>query len=415
MLKKISVKRLKVGLHIYLKDIPWFKHPFFRSNFKIKSNNEIYDIQGIGCEYVYYDATKSSVEPLRQDSPAKAPSNSSVKSTEIKKERSVALRKRKEAFIKTEKKFIASAEKADQIMQGILKGQVSFCDEAEQMANEFADFFLSDAETTLNLINLSSSDEAALYYHSLNVAILACMLGSELGVNAADMRNLSLGALMHDIGKSKIPKKILYKSNAMTKPELEMIKMHTFYGVEILSAVKDVHRDVMKAVYHHHVVNGKGSYPTSVDYETKSLIAKVVTVVNVYDNLINDRSVDKSLTPHKALAYMYKVYSEKLDSNVLGHFIRMLGVYPPGSICELDSGEIAMVVSIGENPLLPEVVLCDLNVPKNEAMIIKLGTDIDSKVEKVLAPTDLTSDQVKYLSPKTKIGYYAEVKDKTKE
>ncbi|WP_320008619.1 DUF3391 domain-containing protein [Maridesulfovibrio sp.] len=415
MLKKISVKRLKVGLHIYLKDIPWFKHPFFRSNFKIKSNNEIYDIQGIGCEYVYYDAALSSAEPLIEDSTSNVPKTSGEQSTKIKKERSIALRKRKEAFIKTEKKFIASAEKADQIMQGILKGQISFCEEAEQMANEFADFFLSDAETTLNLINLSSSDDTALYYHSLNVAILSCMLGSELGIDAVDMRNLSLGALMHDIGKSKIPKKVLYKSGSKTKAELELIKMHTFYGVEILSTLKDVHRDVMKAIYHHHVINGKGSYPSSVDYNSKSVIAKIVTVVNVYDNLINNRDVNKSLTPHKALAYMYKVYSGMFDNNVLGHFIRMLGVYPPGSICELDSGEIAMVVSIGENPLLPEVVLCDLNVPKNEAMIIKLGTDIDSKVERVLAPKDLTADQLKYLSPKTKIGYYAEVKDKPKE
>ncbi len=409
MLNRISVKRLKVGLHVYLKDVPWFKHPFFRSNFKIKKQVEIYEIQSIGCEYVYFDPALSDCPPLEEDAEVR-PVQKNKEAASIKKERSTALRKRKEAFLKTEKDFFASAKQANKIMQGILNGQMSFGDKAEQMAHDFACLFLDDVETTLNLINISGSDDEVLYYHSLNVSILSCMLGKELGITVAEMKDLAFGALMHDIGKAKIHKKIVYKQSSLSKAESNLLKMHPLYGVGLLSGMKSVTKGVMKTVYHHHISNGGMGYPAGIEFEKLTLLPKIVAVTDLYDNIINNRDSTKAFTPHQALASMYKVHAKKLDENILSHFIRMLGVYPPGSICELDTGELAMVVSIGSNPLLPEVVLCDLNVPKSEAMILKLGTDIDSKVERVLSSKDLSGEQLRYLSPKAKIGYYAESK-----
>ena len=411
MLKKVSVKRLKVGLHIHLKDIPWFKHSFFRSNFKIKKSQEIEEIQGIGCEFVYYDPSRSDCEPLKVDSKVK-PSSKTPKTNDIKKQKSSELRMRKDAYINTEKQFLSSAKQANRIMRGVLNGQISFCEEAQEMAHEFASFFLNDIHTTLNLINLSASDDEALYFHSLNVSILSCMLGREVGINDDDMHTLAFGALMHDIGKAKIPKKILYKASALTKPELEMVKRHPLYGVGLLSGMKSVNKDVMKIIYHHHVRNGSSSYPVGISFKSVGLLPKIVAIVDLYDNFINHRAAEKALTPHQALANLYKVNAKLLDERLLAHFIRMLGVYPPGSLCELDSGEIAMVVSIGDNPLLPDVIIYDQNIPRNEAMILRLGEDIDSKVERIVSRKDLTEDQLQYLSPKSKIGYYADSKAK---
>ncbi|WP_027723297.1 HD-GYP domain-containing protein [Maridesulfovibrio zosterae] len=409
MLKKVSVKRLKVGLHIHLKDIPWFKHSFFRSNFKIKKSQEIDEVQGIGCEYVYYDPQRSDCEPLQVDAKVK-PVSKTVNRRDIKKKKSSELRKRKDAYINTEKKFLSSAKQANRIMRGVLNGQISFCEEAQEMAHEFASFFLKDIHTTLNLINLSASDDEALYFHSLNVSILSCMLGREVGINDSDMHTLAFGALMHDIGKAKIPKKILYKPSVLTKPELEMVKRHPLYGVGLLSGMKSVNKDVMKIIYHHHVRNGPSGYPEGISFKSIGLLPKIVAIVDLYDNLINHRVVEKVLTPHQALANLYKSNAKLLDEKILAHFIRMLGVYPPGSLCELDSGEIAMVVSIGDNPLLPDVIIYDQNIPKNEAMILRLGADIDSKVERIVSRKDLTEDQLQYLSPKSKIGYYVDSK-----
>lgn len=411
MLKKISVKRLQIGLHIHLKDLPWFSHPFFRSNFKLTKQTEINDIVNIGCEYVYYDPQKSDCLPMEVESNIK-PVKSTTDHAAIKEKKASDLRKRKEAYLKTEKNFFESAKEANRIMQGVLNGQASFCEEAEKMAHSFASFFLSDVETTLNLINLSASDDEELYYHSLNVSILSCMLGKELGIEDDEMKDLAFGALLHDIGKSKIPKRITYKRGKLTGPEQNLFRMHPLFGVGLLSGMGSVTRGVMKIVYHHHVFSDGKGYPAQICFDNLGLLPKIVATTDVYDNLINKRDQEKSLTPHQALGLMFKAYGKKLDNSVLAVFIRMLGVYPPGSICELDSGEVAMVVRIGEDPLLPDVVLCDLNVPKHESMILKLGTDIHSRVERVLSPKDLNSDQLRYLAPKAKIGYYADAKKK---
>ncbi|WP_419779901.1 HD-GYP domain-containing protein [Maridesulfovibrio sp.] len=414
MLKKISVKRLQAGMHIHLKDLPWFSHPFFRSNFKIKKQSQINDLVNVGCEFVYYDPDKSDAHPMEVDSKVK-PVKPATDHAAIKEKKASALRKRKEAYVQTEKNFFESAKEANRIMQGVLNGQVSFCDEAEKMAHSFADFFLSDVETTLNLINLSASDDEELYYHSLNVSILSCMLGKELELEDEEMKDLAFGALVHDIGKSKIPKRITYKKGPLTAPEYNLYKMHPLFGVGLLSGMKSVTRGVMRVVYHHHIYEDGKGYPAQIPYENLGLLPKIVSTTDIYDNLINKRDHTKSLTPHQALALMFKSYGKKLDDQILSVFIRMLGVYPPGSLCELDSGEIAMVVSIGENPLLPEVVICDLNVPKHEAMILRLGTDLDSRVERVLSPKELTKDQMNYLAPKAKIGYYADTKKNPKD
>ncbi len=413
MLRKVSVKRLQTGMHIYLKDLPWFSHPFFRSNFKITKQSQLNDIINIGCEYVYYDPQKSDCPPMEIDTKIK-PVKSKTNHVEIKEQKASALRKRKEAYLRTEKNFFKSAKEANRIMQGVLNGQASFCEEAEKMAHNFAKFFLGDTETTLNLINLSADDED-LYYHSLNVSILSCMLGKELCLTDEEIKDLAFGALVHDIGKAKIPKRITHNKKQLSKPEQNLLTMHTLFGVGLLSSMPSITKDVMKIVYHHHIYKDNSGHPSTVKFENLNLLAKIVSIVNIYDNLINNREEDKSLTPHQALGLMFKSYGKKLDEKILSVFIRMLGVYPPGSICELNTGEKAMVVSIGENPLLPDVVICDLNVPKHEAMILRLGTDIDSKVEKVLSTKDLNLDEMKYLAPKSKIGYYADAKSKSKE
>ncbi|WP_031484256.1 HD-GYP domain-containing protein [Maridesulfovibrio frigidus] len=408
MLKKISVKRVQLGMYIHLKDVSWFDHSFLRSKFLLKEKSEIADILGIGCDYVYYDPAKSSTEPLVIDTliTKSAPKKDAK---EIKKKKASALKKRKENFVETEKKFYASALKADEIMQGILSGTTCYSEKAQQMSHELAIIFSADVQATLNLINFSAEEEG-LYYHSLNVSILSCMLGKQLGISESEMKSLAFGALMHDLGKSKIPKKILLKQGTFTKSEVKIIQMHPLFGVGLLSGMKSVDRDVMKIIYHHHVRRDGTGYPLQITFDKVSLLPKIVSIIDIYDNLINNRRVEKSLTPHQALATIYGKWASKLDENVLGHFIRMLGIYPPGSICRLDSGEIALVVSIGENPLLPDVILYDSDVPKNDAMILTLGEDIDSKIDKILSPKDLNPAELSYLSPKSKIGYSAEVK-----
>jgi len=106
--------------------------------------------------------------------------------------------------------------------------------EVADFADHFSAYFLEDTESALHLI------DEGVYYHSMNVAVLAMMLGRELGITAEQMKILCQGALLHDIGKSRIDRKVLSKEKGLTKPELDFLMLHPRYGVEILAHLETV-------------------------------------------------------------------------------------------------------------------------------------------------------------------------------
>lgn len=411
MLKRISVKRLTIGLHVSLADVPWFNHPFLRSSFEIKSKSDIKDIAAMGRETVLYDPKKSTAAPLKADSDLRIEGSKQLfaeKSLEKSKKAS-ELRRRRLKFQKMEKEFSKALSRSSDLMREIMNGHIRFCDEAKGIADGMARTFLEDVELCVKHINVSASDDGQ-QFHGLNVMVLSLMLGKQLDLNSQLMEKLAFGALVHDIGMQDLPKQVRIKPK-LSKLELQKYQEHPRLGVTILSQMPDIDKDVMKIVYQHHETCAGSGYPRGLRQDDITELSKIVCIVDAYDRMINTRDPGVALSPHKALAVLWGKQKQFYDERCLGTFIKMLGVYPPGTVCRFTSGDIGVIMGVDASDTLhPEVIIYDASIPKHDAIIYKLGIDLDIEIESTLRPTDLDSEQFNYLNSRTNIQYYPSAK-----
>jgi hypothetical protein len=165
----------------------------------------------------------------------------------------------------------------------------------------------------------------------------------------------------------------------------------------------------MKIVYQHHEqCDGRG-YPKGLQGDAIADLSKVVAIADTYDRLVNARDLSRGLAPHKALALMFTKKRKEFQEEYLEQFIKMLGVYPPGTVCRFNSGDVGVVVSVDPaNPLLPEVVIYDANIPKYDAMIYRLGEDLDLTITGTLNPGEIDREVKGYLDSRSVVQYFPE-------
>ena len=135
--------------------------------------------------------------------------------------------------------------------------------------------------------------------------------------------------------------------------------------------------------------------------------ARVVSMVNFYDNLCNPSDVHKAMTPHEALSFMFSQRRSKFEARALQLMIRTLGVYPPGSVVQLSNQALASVISVNSRkPLRPWVLLYDENVDKSEAMMLNLELEPELNIVKSIRPGLLPAKIAAYLNPRRRVTYF---------
>lgn len=198
------------------------------------------------------------------------------------------------------------------------------------------------------------------FAHSVNVAVLACMLGLCMELSEKDLDNVVLTGLLHDIGKKQIPESILNKPDKLTKEEYELLKTHPTLSYDVIENRKDIPDEVKNAVLFHHENEDGSGYPIGTTGDRLSLITKIIHVVDIYDALIADRPYKKGYTPWEAAEYLMGGCGFMFDKNVVDTFIRNVPLYPKGTEIVLSTGEHAIVLeNKGENNLRPKIRLLD--------------------------------------------------------
>ncbi len=413
---KISVNQLRAGVFIRLEKTNWFDHPFLFNKFKVKDEEHVSLLRNLGITDVFCIPEKSDVLPLRPADQRKPERDEDKKLSqavidhlwEVKKERTKRLKEKKERIAQCEKKFNSCIKAFNTILKGMLGGNFQSIEDAIGFVDRLSANFLDDHESTLHLMNVMDSAEST-YSHPMNVAVLSMMVGKQAGLSPAEMTALGMGALFHDIGKERIPKKLLKKRGTLTKPEQDLLKQHSAFGAAMLVQMEQFPKAAVVVVAQHHErMDGSGG-PGGLKGDDINKLARIVAIADTYDNHCNDGTADETLTPYLALSYMFGQQKQLFDVELLALFIRCLGVYPPGTVVELSNGSIGMVMSVNpKNQLNPSVVLYDAEVPKKEALIVDLADEPDLRVEKSIRLAHLPEEILKYLSPRSQITYFVE-------
>lgn len=239
-----------------------------------------------------------------------------------------------------------------EILRTIEEKHLLHVKKAKRLTQQMVDIIQTDESMFVGLASIKNFDSYT-FMHSVNVCILSMMMGDRLKLKKSDVARLGVAALFHDIGKTYIPSSILNSTGALSPREWELMKYHTFFGVKELSRIRSLHdaADPMFVALQHHVHLNDNGYPQRPGGWKLRLFSRIVTVADYYDAMTSSRSYQQDpITPDKALRFILEKSGEIFDPFIAKLFIQAMGIYPAGTIVELNTGELAIVVRQNEDP-----------------------------------------------------------------
>ena len=404
MKEKLEVNELRKGMFVCELDRPWLDSPFLFQGFLIDTDKEMDELKQL-CEYVFIDTEKGDskqdkkASSTHQEEPLKqADENDGISQrpylTNFEEEIRPAGKLREEAHKYMEELF--AAVRAGKSIDG---------NETRKVVAGMVASILRNPDALVLLNHLRDNSDYAIA-HSLNVCTLTLAFGRYLGLEQKALVEIGMGALLHDVGEIRVPKEIMYKEGLLSNDENRQMRAHTQHGADILKRSEGIPATAIEiARAHHERSNGQG-YPAGLQEADITYFARIVGIIDVYDSVTTTHNQRDSINSTEALKNMYNWRNEMFDAQLVEQFIQCLGIYPVGSIVELDNGEVGIVIAVAlDKRLQPKLMLVrdQLKQAYTPPRIINLALHSgDSKssryeINKVLEPGDYGIDLKSYL------------------
>ena len=407
MSSMIAVDELRVGMFIHL-DGGWLSHPFPLSSFRIASVEQIAVIRRLGLAQVRWSPERSE----QADAPTQAAAALAAAVPAESKAQAAARRHgellaaQREAQQQCERQFGEAASAWRQAWDAAAARPAESRAQSEALARALLDKMLVGNDIGIRLVAGSGGERAAA--HALNVTVIGLLLGRSLGLAADEMLDLGVGALMHDLGKSELPERVRHLEVGASAAELSAYRDHVAKGVALGKRMALAGGALAVIAQHHEHADASG-FPQRLAGERIALASRIVALVNRYDNLCNPPTRVPPLTPHEAVAMLFAQGRGRYDAGVLNAFIRMMGVYPAGSLVQLTDDRFALVVSVNSTrPLKPRVLVHDAKVARSDALLLDLEEAPDLGIRRSLGAGKLPAPALEYLDPRPRVHYYFE-------
>ena len=414
----IDVAALRVGMFVHL-DLGWMSHPFPLSSFRITSDEQIATIRALGLQRVRWSSQHSDASA--SDEPGRTPDGMAAaeaaaaavpvtpKETPEQQARGELRRQlsaQRTALLQCERQFAEAAREYKHALNLVSTKPVEAGAHAGALAKALVDKMLGDQDLCIRLLSDAASDKASA--HALNVALISMLMGRTFGLAESDMIDLGVGSLLHDIGKLELPDRVRHREDHFSHAENRLYEEHVAFGIGQARRMGLSAGASLVIAQHHEHADGSG-FPLRLNTDRMTALSRIVALVNRYDNLCNPNIVARAMTPHEALSMLFAQSKSKFDTAILGAFIKMMGVYPPGSTVQLTDDRYALVVAVNSSrPLRPRVMVHEPKVPRDEALILDLETAEGLGIRRSLRPQQLPPNTLAYLSPRPRVAYFFE-------
>jgi HD-GYP domain-containing protein (c-di-GMP phosphodiesterase class II) len=367
-LKWIPVSELSPGMYVAELDIPWEKSPFLFQGFKLENWDDVDAVINC-CKEVKIDEVQSEKIRLpRTDRVESAiPFNSRVNHVSTKSE------------VKRATNTYNNASKlVTNIMDDIRLGKAIDTKAAKEVVSDAVDSMIRTPDAMMMLTRIKDRD-AYTAQHSMNVAVLTIAFGRALGMERERLEELGVCGLLHDMGKVLTPIDVLNKEGKLELEEFMIMKKHPTDGRDILASSGGLFPGAMDVAHgHHERLDGSG-YPRGLYGHQTTLWTKVVAITDAFDAITSDRCYKDGRSNMDAFRILNKERGTHFDSNLVMRFIGAIGIYPPGSIVLMNSGESGVVIETNANQaLLPTVLLLR---DKNDQVIEPRLLDLTQKIK----------------------------------
>ena len=424
----IDKSQVVLGLYVWL-DLTWDKHPFFASRLMVATPKDLAIIQSLDLDgKLYYYPERSTVQPgavqLAEPSSAEPDAQALAQAQEraaaqsaivqevraleqAKKEKQMALR---EAAARADQAWGNAARATKQALNDLPRSPKTAGRQLQLLSNETAALVSKGQEVLLHL--LGDQKEQGPQFHALNCMTLSMLIGKKAGMPERALADLALAALAHDAGEAQVPQHII-RSAQRKKHEEDFYRQHVEYGVRCATDSGAFTPEAIAMIADHHENMDGSGWPKGKKGADLSMGARVLALVDRYDTLCSPES-GKSipLMPAEALATLYRNEQTRIDGALLGLMIKLLGVYPPGTVVQLSDGTLALVIAPGANSLKPTVLIYSPEMSKDEAPTLELANEPELKIAEAIRPSTLPQDVFQWLSPQQRLSYFFSVEDR---
>lgn len=417
----IDVGQLQMGMFVQL-EVGWMNHPFPVNSFKITSAQQIRVLQGLGSKTIRYLPGKSTLGSAGGQSqagesmsvvpvPAVAGGGAALPLTPP------VLTERQQCLERCDTRFRHAVQGFEQIVV-LLEGQpLQARGHGESMVGHCLQELQGAHDVVIHLLSENASRSHSA--HAVNVMVLSLLLGKSMGMEPDALHDLGLAALLHDLGKQVLGVQALgvqalgglglsTPSSTVSPETWALYQRHVGESVEIAQRMGLLAGVTTPIAQHHEWADGTG-FPLRLLQEDMALAGQILALVNAYDRLCNTEDMRLQQTPHEALSQLFSRFQGKFSAPVLSSFIRMLGVFPPGSVVELTDGRYAMVMAVnGSRPLKPVVLPYSEEQGGQEGLLLSLAEHPQLGIRRGINPAQLPRQALDYLSPRQRVCYYFE-------
>ena len=339
MKKQIPVEALKFGVYVHELDRPWTDTPFMFQGFMLSTQQQL-DALKKYCSTVVVDLERSAAPEVpapRVAYPERAPVEQEIGQAKVAYTNSRTLMR--------------------DVLSMVRIGKTLDADRLKSAITSMTESVLRNPDALLLFSQLRAKGEYT-ESHALDVSIYMITFGRFLQLEPGQIEFLGYLGLLQDIGKVRLPKELLEKRGRLTMEEFERAKLHVNYSVEILRSTPGLPGDLARIAALHHERHDGSGYPKGLRGSEIGMIGSIAAIIDTFDALTVKRPYAEPVSPSAAISMLYKWRGVFFDSHLVEQFIRCIGIFPVGSLVELNTGEVGVVIAQNVTKrLLPRVMI----------------------------------------------------------
>jgi HD-GYP domain-containing protein (c-di-GMP phosphodiesterase class II) len=384
---KIETANLERGMYVAQLDRPWLETPFMFQGFEIREDNELKLLRQF-CRHVYVDVSRSKLpkdrlllaarpahereQAISTTSPSRPPltlarrllhSVSRLDPTGVVATRFYGHRHyrnrvptRKEAP-QAIRAYDAAVATMNEVLDQLRNGAGVPVEQVQAAIKPLVDSILRNQDAMAWLVHLRKREEYT-YHHSIASSVWAVVLGRHLGFDRHGLDTLALGGMLLDIGKARLPESLLTKTGPLTGEELAQARKHVDHGIDMVKLTPAINADVLAMIAGHHERHDGSGYPKGLKGADIPVFARIAGLVDCYDAMTSHRGWGQAKSPYDAIRELNTLADVHFQQEIVEHFVQALGMFPTGSLVELNTGEVGVVLEQNHiRRLRPKVML----------------------------------------------------------
>jgi len=388
---KIDAADLLPGMFVAQLDRPWLETPFLFQGFEVREDSEIDQLRHY-CQYVYVDVKRSimsekdieghahkAADPVliafdktknkARPKPAGFMRRVAQKFAKLDPSGTMTMRldglqpyRNKVSTAKEAPKAAGAYKNAVQVMNQVLTqvrdGRTVDVDTVRSAVSPMIDSVLRNPDAMSWFMTLQKQDDYS-YHHSIACSVWAVVLGRHLGFDRRSLDKLAIGGMLLDIGKTRVPQEILSKPGQLSAYEADVMCQHVDFGLDMVKSSRSISRDVLDMIESHHERYDGSGYPHGLAGAKIPVYGRIAGIVDCYDAMVTARPYAAARSSYDAVRELNGLAGTLFQKELVEQFVQALGMFPTGSLVELNTGEVGIVVEQNRvRRLRPKVMLC---------------------------------------------------------